>query len=213
MIMNDKDFEKIEHLLQTKGFEELTPAEKEVVLAQISETDYSDMRELFMHTRTTRHEEIVPPLSLKGSLDKALAARRPTPIYVRTRLPLYQVAAVALLFLVVGLVINYTKETPIKVVTNTIREVKYINRPVKQVQYIVIPAKYAQKIQPIEEARPQLSTNDNQTSYPEITGETNPEILRQQEIVMSNIQRTLNEKNGISVGQDSLLQKMLVTIY
>jgi len=211
--MNDDNFEKLERLLQTKEFMELTPAEKELVLAQISETDYSDMRELYMHAKATRHEEIAPPLSLKEKLDKALAARRLAPIYVRTRLPLYQVAAVALLFLVVGLVINYTKETPIKVVTNTIREVKYINRPVKQVQYIVIPAKYAQKIQPIEEAKPQVSTNYNQTSYPEITGETNPEILRQQEIVMSNIQRTLNEKNGISVGQDSLLQKMLATIY
>ena len=211
--MNNNNFEKIEHLLQTKEFLELTPVEKELVLAQISETDYSDMRELHIHAKAAHHEEIVPPLSLKGNLGKALAASRPTPIYLRTRLPLYQVVAVALLFLVVGLVINYTKETPIKVVTNTIREVKYINRPIKQVQYIVIPAKYAQKIQPIEEAKPHVSTNDNQTSYPEITGETNLEILRQQEIVMSNIQRTLNEKNGISVGQDSLLQKMLVAIY
>ena len=211
--MNDKDFERIEYLLQTKGFEELTPAEKEVVLAQISETDYSDMRELFMHTRTTLHEEIVPPLYLKEKLDKALAGRRLAPIYLRTRLPLYQVAAVALLFLVVGLSINYTRETPIKVVTNTIREVKYTNRPIKQVQYIVIPAKYAQKIQPIEEAKPQVSTNYNQTSYPEITDETNPETLRQQGITSTNIERILNEKNGISVGQDSLLQKMLVAIY
>ena len=211
--MNDKHFEKIEHLLQTKGFLELTPAEKELVLAQISETDYSAMRELFLHTRATRHEEIAPPLSLKEKLDKALAARRLAPIYLRTRLPLYQVAAVALLFLVVGLSINYTRETPIKVVTNTIREVKYINRPIKQVQYIVIPANYAQKIQPVEEAKPQVSTNDNQTSYPEITDETNPEILRQQGIASTNIERILNEKNGISVGQDSLLQKMLVAIY
>jgi len=211
--MNDNNFEKLERLLQTKEFLELTPAEKELILAQISETDYSVMRELYIHAKATRHEEIAPFLSIKEKLDKALTARKPSPLYVRTQLPLYQVAAVALLFLVVGLVINYTKETPIKVVTNTIREVKYINRPVKQVQYIVIPAKYAQKIQPIEEAKPQVSTNDNQTSYPEITGETNPEILRQQGIAITNIERILSEKNGISVGQDSLLQKMLATIY
>jgi len=211
--MIDKDFEKIEHLLQTKGFEELTAAEKELVLAQISETDYLDMREINIHVKATCHEEITPPLSLKGKLDKALVDRKPTPIYLRTKLPLYQVAAVALLFLVVGLMINYTKETPIKFVTNTIREVKYINRPVKQVQYIIIPAKDAQKLQPIEEAKPQVSANDNQRNYQETATETNQEILRQQEIAITNIQRTLNEKNGISVGEDSLLQKMLVTIY
>jgi len=211
--MIDKDFEKIERLLQTKEFLELTPAEKELVLAQISETDYSDMMELHIRARATRNEEIAPPLSLKEKLDKALARRRPTPIDLRTRLPLYQVAAVALLFLVVGMAINYSSETPLRVVTNTIREVKYINRPVKQVQYIVISAKDAQKLQPIEQTKPQVSTNDNQTSYSEITPETNPEILRKQEIVTNNIQRALNEKNGVSVGEDSLLQKMLVTIY
>jgi hypothetical protein len=166
-----------------------------------------------MHVNASRYEEIVPSHALKDKLNKTLATRRPAPIYVRTQLPLYQVAAVALLFLVVGLVINHTNEPSIKLVTNTIREVKYINRSVKQAEYIVIPAKYAQKTQPIEEAKPQVSTNDKQTNYPEITDETNPEILRQQEIVMSNIQRTLNEKNGISVGQDSLLQKMLVMVY
>lgn len=211
--MNDINFEKIEYLLQIKEFEELTQAEKEMVLVQISETDYSAMRELYKHVKATHQENIVPPHSLKEDLDKALAARRPNPIYVRTQLPLYQVAAVALLFLVVGLSINYTRETPIRVVTNTIREVKYINRPVKQIKYIVIPAKYAQKPQPSEKAKPQTSTNNNQISYPEITDETNPEILRKQEIVLNNIQQALNEKNGVSVGEDSLLQKMLVTIY
>ena len=212
MILNDTNFEKIEHLLQTKEFYELSPAEKELVLAQISETDYSAMRELFMHVNASRQEEIVPPLSLKEKLDKALAARKPAPIYVRTRVPLYQLAAVALLFLVVGLGINYRRETPIKVVTNTIREVKYINRPIKQVEYIVIPAKYAQKTQPIEQVKPEISTNENQVNQSEIKPEINPDILRQQEIATINIQRAL-EKNGASMGSDSVLQKMMVTVY
>ena len=210
--MNDTDFEKIEHLLQTKEFYELSPAEKELVLAQVTETDYSAMKELFMHAKANRHEEIVPPLSLKEKLDKALSARRLAPIYVRTRLPLYQVAAVALLFLVVGLAINYTREVPIRVVTNTIREVKYINRPVKQVQYVMVPAKYAPKPQAMEQVKPEVATNEDQISHPKIKPEINPDILRQQEIAIINIQRAL-EKNGASMGSDSVLQKMMVTIY
>lgn len=207
--MNDTDFEKIEYLLQTREFYELSPAEKELVLAQISETDYSSMRELYMHAKATRHEEIAPPLSLKDKLNKALAARRPTPTHFRTRLPLYQVAAVALVFLVAGLAINYTREVPIRVVTNTIREVKYINRPVKQVQYVTVPAKYAAKPQAMEQVKPEVATNEDQINHPEI----NPDIFRQQEIAMINIQHALNEKSGVSLGSDSVLQKMLVTIY
>ncbi len=210
--MNDNKFEKIEHLLQTKEFYELSPAEKELVLAQISETDYSSMRELFTHVNASRHEEIVPSNALKDKLNKALAARRPAPILFRTRLPLYQVAAVALVFLVAGLAINYTREVPIRVVTNTIREVKYINRPVEQVKYVTVPAKYAPKPQAMEQVKSEVATNEDQISHPEITHETNPEILRQQEIAMINIQRAL-EKNGASMGSDSVLQKMMVTVY
>ena len=165
-----------------------------------------------MHVNANRHKEIVPPRALKEKLDKALAARRPAPIHFRTRLPLYQVAAVALVFLVMGLAINYTREVPIRVVTNTIREVRYINRPVRQVQYVTVPAKYAAKPQATEQVKPDVATNEDQISHPEIKPEINPDILRQQEIAMINIQRAL-EKNGASMGSDSVLQKMMVTIY
>jgi hypothetical protein len=211
--MNDKDFEKIEQLLQIKEFSELSPAEKELVLAQISETDYSAMRELYVHVKSTNPEEIIPSPLLKSKLDKALRARKTAPVIVRAQMPLYQVAAVALLFLMVGVGINYTRKTPEKIVTNTIREVKYINRPVKEVRYITIPAKYVQKLQPAREDEPQVSTANSQTNYPEIVSETNPEVIRQQEIAMTNVQRVLNEQNGSSMGSDTVLQKMMVTVY
>jgi hypothetical protein len=30
---------------------------------------------------------------------------------------------------------------------------------------------------------------------------------------MTNIQRALNDKNGVSIGSDTVLQKMMVTVY
>jgi hypothetical protein len=211
--MNDKDFEKIEKLLQTTEFSELSQAEKELVLTQISETDYSAMRELYVHVKSTNLEEIIPSPLLKSKLDKAFRARKTAPVIVRTQMPLYQVAAVALLFLMVGIAINYTRRTPVKIVTNTIREVKYINRPVREVRYITLPAKYVQKLQSAKQAEPQMSTTDSQSTYPEIVTETNPEVIRQQEIAMTNVQRVLNEQNGSSMGSDTVLQKMMVTVY
>jgi hypothetical protein len=211
--MNDKDFEKIEQLLQTKEFSELSSAEKELVLAQQSETDYSAMRELYAHIESTKPEEIIPSPALKSKLDKALRVRKTTPAIVRIQMPLYQVAAVALLFLMVGVAINYTRKTPVKIVNNTIREVKYINRPVREVRYITIPAKYAQKLQPAKQTETHVSTADSQTTYPEVVTETNPEVIRQQEIAMTNVQRALNDKGGVSMGSDTVLQKMMVTVY
>lgn len=211
--MNDRNFEKIEQLLQTKEFPELTPAEKELVLAQISETDYSAMRELYTHTKGTRPKEILPSPTLKRKLDKALAARKTRPAIVNLQVPLYQVAAVAMLCFIIGLTIPSTHETPAKIVTNTVREVKYINRPIEKIRYVAIPAKFAKKLHPIEQAEPKVSTTNDQTNYPEIIPETNPEILRQQEIAMTNIQHALNEKSGVSMGGDTVLQKMMVTVY
>lgn len=211
--MNDKKIEKIEQLLQTIEFSKLTQAEKELVLAQISETDYSAMRELYVHVKSTNTEEIIPSPLMKSKLDKVLRARKTAPAIIQTQMPLYQVAAVALLFLMVGVGINYTRKMPKKIVTNTIREVKYINRPVREVRYIAIPAKYVQKLQPAREAEPQVLTDDSQTNYQEIIAETNPEVIRQQEIAMTNVQRVLTEQNGSSMGTDTVLQKMMVTVY
>jgi hypothetical protein len=211
--MNDKDFEKIEQLLQTTEFQELTPAEKELVLAQISETDYLAMRELYMHAKGTHPKEILPSPYLKSKLDKALAVRKTRPAIVNLQLPLYQVAAVAMLCFIIGLAIPTTHETPAKIVTNTVREVKYINRPIEKVRYVVIPAKYTQKLHPTQQPEPEASAIENIVPVQEITIETNPETLRQHEIAMTNIQHALNEKSGVSMGGDTVLQKMMVTVY
>lgn len=211
--MNTIDFNKTDKLIQFKNFEELPVNEREFILAQMTESEYCFMRELYLNTRTKNRDEISPSPTMKMKLDKALAIqKRSTPV-AKFRIPLYQVAAVALIFLVIGMGINYRQEAPAHIVTQKIREIKYIDRPVEKIRYITVPAKFAQKVQPIKQPTLQENIVDNDIPTTEFKTEINPEISRQQEIAMTNIQRALNEKTGVSIGSDTVLQKMMVTVY
>jgi hypothetical protein len=204
------DFDKIEHLLKTTDFDRLSGIDREMVLSQLTEMEYCSMRELYLHAGTHTALEIQPSPRLKLQLDKALQARQPL-MMGRFRMPLYQVAAIALVFFVVGTFINHRTITQDRIVTQRVKEIRYIDRPVEHVKYITIhaPAKTRTNNQP---GVPSLSVSDNSTIV-DTHFETNPEIIRQQEIAMTNIQRALNDKNGVSIGSDTVLQKMMVTVY
>lgn len=211
--MNTMDFDKIDKLIQSKDFEKLTANEREFILRQMTESEYCSIRELYLNTKAKNNNEISPSPTLKKRLDKALAIQNNSTSGAKFRIPLYQVAAVALIFLAIGMAINYHQEAPARVVTQKIREIKYIDRPVEKIRYIAVPSKYAQKVQPTKQPASQENMVDNDIPTTEFKTEINPEISRQQEIAMMNIERALNEKNGVSIGSDTVLQKMMVTVY
>lgn len=204
------DFDKIEHLLKTIDFDRLSATDREMVLTQLTEMEYNSMRELYQHAIANTPLEMQPSPRLKQRLDKALQARQPLTMG-KFRMPLYQVAAVALVCFVIGTAINNRTVTKDRIVKQEVKEIRYINRRVEHVKYITIyaPTKTRHKDKP--EVKHQ--TVDSNLQLVDDHFETNPEIIRQQEIAMTNVQRALNDKNGVSIGSDTVLQKMMVTVY
>ena len=204
------DFDKIEHLLKTTDFDRLSATDREMVLSQLTEMEYSSMRELYLHAGTNTPLEMQPSPRLKLQLDKAFQARQPL-MMGRFRMPLYQVAAVALAFFVVGTFINHRTIIQDRIVTQRVKEIRYIDRPVEHVKYITIHAPTKTRTNE-KNVAPSLPVGNNSPMV-DTHFESNPEIIRQQEIAMTNIQRALNDKNGVSMGSDTVLQKMMVTVY
>jgi hypothetical protein len=212
--ISTKDFEQLEKLLCSKQFEELNPSEKQWILNLISQEEYYRLRTLYQLTNhSTTKLEIEPQPATKARLDKALAAQRqPAKIY-RVKIPVYQSVAAAILFFFVGLEINWSRPVQTKIVHNTTKVIKYVDRPVKQILYVNVPVKNEKKNNsPLQNVSttPATEVSDEKDI---IIPESNPEVLRQQEIAMTNINHVLNEKNGSSMSGDTVLQKMMVTIY
>ncbi len=141
------DFEKIEHLLLSKKFEELSSAElKEVTSYFENATDYTDMRETLMQVKSTLAADkllIKPNVELKEKLlqqfDKTYANQKPSggnvrPFYKNTKFHWAAAASVIILISISifayinnfeqkgndGMAVNY--ESPKK--TETIDETK-----------------------------------------------------------------------------------------
>lgn len=108
-----KDFEKIENLLLSKKYEELSPPELREVEAYFeSEAEYTDMRQTLMQVKDTLAEDktlIVPSVELKENLlkkfeethTKSSAATGKTRPFYRT--VWFQTAAAASVIIVIGL--------------------------------------------------------------------------------------------------------------
>lgn len=208
------DFERIEQLLQSTDFHLLSAHEREWVLTHTTEAEYMAMRELHLHSAQQVRTEITPPASIKSKLDQAMGYRayRHTPHH--WRMPLYQVAAVAAVFLMIGLAFNRSNEMPARVITQRVPVTKYIDRPVEKIRYVQIAVPVAHpSLSPTQAASPIVQSEETDAPTLAYQVETNPAIVRQQEIAMNNLQRALTEKSGISMGSDTVLQKMMVTVY
>jgi hypothetical protein len=128
--------------------------------------------------RTRKKEEIAPPETLKTKLDKALAAKRRKNSVFTLRIPLYQAAAVAAIFFLLGFAVNFLHlATPPEIVYETIETVKYVDKPVPQIEYVYVP---------------QQSVKRRNYIARQIAG---------------------SDTSGVSLEKDTILQKMLVTIY
>lgn len=138
-------------------------------------------------------EEIEPSSSVKSRLDKAFRAH-----YVprkEFRLPYYQSIAAAILLLVAGFGIGRFFDKPEPTTERIVQQVKFIDRPVKEIKYIQVPVRTLTK-------NVTRSDNDLRDSLSAVDAS--------RDLAVADVG---SAQNGISMGDDSLLQKMMVTIY
>lgn len=153
-------------------------------------------KELHQIMREHRSEEIEPSVSVKNRLDKAFRSKRKK---TGLRIPMYQSVAAAVLFMLAGVGIGQLFERPQTVVQRMVQVVKYVDRPIKKIQYIKVPASPA----PILTSKAESVAKD---SVPVSTAFSASE----KDLAVADINRV---QSGISMGDDTILQKMLVTIY
>lgn len=207
----NNDFDRLENLLRKKRFDQLTNEERQWVLKLITQDEYCRMSELHQITQSkAKSVEITPNPETGTHLRKALREQVRSKSVLLRRMPVYQSAAAAIVFLFIGMGIQQKRPSQTRIVQTTKEVIKYIDCPVKEIQYVTVRTK-SKKVHPSAQ-RDNLTTvmqDSSEVTIPQL----NPEILRQQEIAMNNLNRVLNEKNGSSMGGDTLLQKMMVTLY
>ena len=104
-------------------------------------TDFEKSEKKFLQTmRMQKKEEITPPKMLKIELDKALAAKRRKSSVFALRMPVYQVAAAAAIFFILGFAANFLRPTPLpEILHSTTEVIKYVDRPVTEIRYVKVP--------------------------------------------------------------------------
>jgi hypothetical protein len=215
--ISSQDFDRLEDLLKNKGFDQLNRQEKQWVLTNMNENEYFAMSELYTSLKSNSDTEIlIEPLpETKNKLDNSFK-RIPKPnvflsLY-HLKIPVYQSIGIALVCFTIGLISTIYKPKPI-VIHDTVQVIKYITKPM-----------YANILKPLSKENIGMSKNHIKTIHKKtvaienrndivVNEESFTEKSLQQVIALQNINRVENEKNGNSIEGDTILQKMLVTIY
>jgi len=213
--ISNTDFDRLEQLLHSRQFDELSSAEKQWVKSILSEEKYKSMSILYTSLNDQNQRiEINPGPETKDSLNKSFAVKVRRPGMFQLKIPVYQSAAAALIFFLVGFGINLSRPVETKVIHDTVEVIKYMSKPENAKNSTIEAPKQEKKkhkeLQVITEQKAVLITR---TEDGVSNSGSNPEIIRQQDIAMTNMNKVLNEDNGSSMGGDTLLQKMLVTVY
>jgi hypothetical protein len=152
--------------------------------------------EFRQYIKVAREEEIEPSVSVKNRLDKAFRLKRKR---TGLQIPMYQSIAAAVLFLLAGVGVGRLFEGPQPVVQRLVEVVKYVDRPVKEIQYIKVQVP----------SQPILATNSASVAKDSVPVSA-INNSRDMDLAVVDINRV---QAGISMGDDTILQKMLVTIY
>lgn len=148
--------------------------------------------EFRQYIKDAREEEIEPSVSVKNKLDTAFRLKRKKS---GLQLPMYQSVAAAVLFLLAGVGVGRLFERPQPVVQRLVQVVKYVDRPVKEIQYIKVQVP----------SQPILATNAISVAKDSV-----PVSAVNNDLAAADINHV---QAGISMGDDTVLQKMMVTIY
>ena len=150
---------------------------------------------LYQTMRERRKEEITPGNALKDKLDHAFVAKRRKNSIIVRRIPLYQSVAAAAIFFVLGFGASFLNfyASP-NIVHTTTEVVKYVDKPVitEVVKYVDRPVTEIRYLK--ESVRQQSATYDT---------------CMAQNVALYNRDESL----GISLHEDTILQKMLAMIY
>jgi len=207
---SNTDLDKMEEFLHNKEFDELNETDKKWVANQLSEEEYTSMSELYAHLKVHKQGiHIEPQSDTKLKLDKAFVEKVSHISVFRLNNHFYQTTAAAIIFFFVGYGVHIFQPEQTKIINTTSQVIKYVERPVKLIQYVKIPVYIKEKKKEKENNIIQVSDKVVKTDMPEF----NSEFIRQQEISMTNFTKVIDENNGVSMGNDTLLQKMLVTVY
>ena len=212
---SNNDFDQLEELLRTKQFEELSSVERQWVKSMLSEEEYAPMSAIYSSLNDLKPGiDQEPEQETKNKLDKALSVNMRGSGLFKLKIPLYQSVAAALIFFFVGFGINFSRPVQPKVIHDYVQVIKYINKP-ENSQKLAIedPKKKKKIIKKLKTVTEPEQMLENQLENTVSSNESNPEFARSQDIAMTNINQVLNEKNGSSMGSDTLLQKMMVTVY
>jgi hypothetical protein len=215
--ISSKDFDRLENLLKNKNFEELDWHEKQWVLTIINETEYYSMSEIYttLKKESETQIEVEPLVETKNKLDSSFKRIHKQNVFLslyHLKIPVYQSIGIALVCFTIGLISTIYKPKPI-VIHDTVQVIKYITKPT-----------YANTLKPLSKANKGMSKNHIKKIHTKtvafenrndivVNEETITEKSLQQDIAMQNINRVEKEKNGSSIEGDTILQKMLVTVY
>lgn len=209
--MTDNQFDTIEKLCRTKDYRQLTISEKELVQSLTTEDEYNAMRSFYSTVKQKGVDTLEPNPDIKKRLNKTFLLRKKSVGVFLYRIPLYQSAAVALLFFFVGLAIRYFRQTPSEIVYNTTEVIRYVDKPVKQIEYVTVykmktlAAKQSDKTDVEMIPANEENVNEKPFDFSDYSDAT--------QISMVDIDHVLSETDGVSIGSDTLLRKMLNEIY
>lgn len=209
--MTDNQFDTIEKLCRTKDYRQLTISEKELVQSLTTEDEYNAMRSFYSTVKQKGVDTLEPNPDIKKRLNKTFLLRKKSVGVFLYRIPLYHSAAVALLFFFVGFAISYFRQTPSEIVYNTTEVIRYVDRPVKQIEYVTVykmktlAAKQSDKTDVGMIPANEENVNEKPFDFSDYSDAT--------QISMVDIDHVLSETDGVSIGSDTLLRKMLNEIY
>lgn len=211
---SNTDLDKLEELLHNKIFDELSSAEKQWVANRLSEEEYTSMSALYAQFVVSKLSiDIEPKVDTKLKLNNAFTLKFSNPSVLKLKIPVYQSVAAALIFFLVGFGINLSRPAETKIVRNTVHVIKYLPSPQSHKDIAKVASKPVKNNIKRKKSSNSNPVNNLQTIEKVTFSDTNPEVIRQQEIATTNINRVMNEQNGSSMGGDTLLQKMLLTVY
>ena len=143
-----------------------------------------------------KKEEITPGNDLKDKLDNALIAKRYKKSVFLLQISWYQSVAAAVLFFLLGFGSSFLRPAAPPQIVHTVTEVvKYVDKPVvtEIVKYVDKPATEIRYIYIKEPIAQQPAIHDT-------------------DIVQNAKRYNSDENSGISLHDDTVLQKMLITI-
>ena len=95
---------------------------------------------LFQTMRERKKDDINPDVAIKNRLNEALSIKRRKKSIFSLRIPLYQSAAVAVAFFVLGYGTGFLRpSTPSENIRFATEVIKYVDRPVTEIRYVEAP--------------------------------------------------------------------------